>query len=87
VFSNSSYGWIKASQKDGYGSRFFSVDFNRSDHARIAEAFGLKAWRVEDPAELDAAIAAAIRHDGPSLVDVISQPLEESAVPVSKWMG
>jgi acetolactate synthase-1/2/3 large subunit len=87
VFSNASYGWIKASQKDGYGSRFFSVDFNRSDHARIAEAFGLKAWRVEDPAELDAAIAAAIRHDGPSLVDVISQPLEESAVPVSKWMG
>lgn len=87
VFSNASYGWIKASQKDGYDSRFFSVDFNRSDHARIAEAFGLKAWRVEDPAELDAAIAAAIRHDGPSLVDVISQPLEESAVPVSKWMG
>ncbi|MEP9358328.1 thiamine pyrophosphate-binding protein [Sphingomonas sp. KR3-1] len=87
VFSNSSYGWIKASQKDGYGSRFFSVDFNRSDHARIAEAFGLKAWRVEDPAELDAVIAAAIRHDRPSLVDVISQPLEESAVPVSKWMG
>ncbi|MFS2109810.1 thiamine pyrophosphate-binding protein [Sphingomonas sp. Sphisp140] len=87
VFSNSSYGWIKASQKDGYGSRFFSVDFNRSDHARIAEAFGLKAWRVENPTELDAVIAAAIRHDGPSLVDVISQPLEESAVPVSKWMG
>ncbi|MBB4839215.1 acetolactate synthase-1/2/3 large subunit [Sphingomonas kyeonggiensis] len=87
VFSNASYGWIKASQKDGYGSRFFSVDFNRSDHARIAEAFGLKAWRVEDPAEVDAVIAAAIRHDGPSLVDVISQPLEQSAVPVSKWMG
>ncbi|MES2988136.1 MAG: thiamine pyrophosphate-dependent enzyme, partial [Pseudomonadota bacterium] len=87
VFSNSSYGWIKASQKDGYGGRYFSVDFNRSDHARIAEAFGLKAWRVEDPAEIDAAIAAAIAHDGPSLVDVICQPLEESAVPVSRWMG
>lgn len=87
VFSNASYGWIKASQKDGYGGRYYSVDFNRSDHARIAEAFGLKAWRVEDPAGVDAAIAAAIAHDGPSLVDVICQPLEESAVPVSRWMG
>lgn len=87
VFSNSSFGWIKASQKDGYGSRFFSVDFNRSDHARIAEAFGLKAWRVEDPAELDAVMRAAMAYDGPTLIDVISQPLEESAVPVSKWMG
>ena len=87
VFSNSSYGWIKASQKTGYDGRYFSVDFDRSDHARIAEAFGLKAWRVSDPADLDAVIRASFAHDGPSLIDVISQPLEESAVPVSRWMG
>jgi acetolactate synthase-1/2/3 large subunit len=87
VFSNSAYGWIKASQKSGYGSRFFSVDFTRSDHARIAEAYGLKTWTVRDPAEIDAVMRAAIAHDGPTLVDVISQPLEESAVPVSRWMG
>lgn len=87
VFSNSSYGWIKASQKEGYGERYFSVDFTRSNHAKIAEAFGVKSWTVEDPRDLDAAFAAAIRHDGPTLIDVIAQPLEESAVPVSKWMG
>jgi acetolactate synthase-1/2/3 large subunit len=87
VFSNASYGWIKASQKSGYGERYFSVDFNRSDHARIAEAFGLKAWMVSDPGELDAVVRAAVAHDGPTLIDVISQPLEESAVPVSRWMG
>ena len=87
VFSNASYGWIKASQKSGYGQRYFSVDFGRSDHARIAEAFGLKAWSVSDPADLETAITAAVRHDGPSLVDVISQPLEDSQVPVSRWMG
>lgn len=87
VFSNSSYGWIKASQKSGYGERYYSVDFTRSDHAGIAKAFGVKSWRVEDPAEVELVIRAAIAHDGPSLVDVISQPLEESAVPVSRWMG
>lgn len=87
VFSNSSFGWIKASQKDGYDARYFSVDFTRTDHARIAEAYGLKAWTVSDPTELDAVMAKAMAHDGPTLVDVISQPLEESAVPVSRWMG
>ncbi|TVR08231.1 MAG: thiamine pyrophosphate-binding protein [Salinarimonadaceae bacterium] len=87
VFSNAAFGWIKASQKDGYGGRYFSVDFTRTDHARVAEAYGVKAWRVEDPAQIDAAIAAALAHDGPALVDVISQPLEDSRVPVSKWMG
>ena len=87
VFSNASYGWIKASQKTGYDARYFSVDFNRTDHARIASAYGIKAWTVADPADLDAAIAAAVRHDGPSLIDVIAQPLEDSEVPVSQWMG
>ena len=87
VFSNAAYGWIKASQKTGYGERYFSVDFNRTDHARVAEAFGVKAWRVADPADVHGAIKAALAHDGPALVDVLSQPLQDSAVPVSQWMG
>ena len=87
VFSNAVYGWIKASQKTGYQERYFSVDFNRTDHARVAEAFGVKAWRVEDPAGLEAALKAALAHDGPALVDVLSQPLQDTAVPVSQWMG
>lgn len=87
VFSNSTYGWIKASQKSGYGERYFSVDFGRTDHARVAEAFGVKAWKVEAPADVDGAIKAALAHDGPALVDVISQQLQDTAVPVSQWMG
>jgi len=87
VFSNAAYGWIKASQKTGYDARYFSVDFTRTDHARIAEAYGLKTWTLEDPVDTERVIRAAILHDGPSLVDVICQPLEESAVPVSQWMG
>jgi acetolactate synthase-1/2/3 large subunit len=87
VFSNSVFGWIKASQKTGYDERYFSVDFDRTNHARVAEAFGVKAWRVEDPSELEAALKAALAHDGPALVDVLSQPLQDTAVPVSQWMG
>ena len=87
VFSKSVFGWIKASQKSGYGQRYYSVDFSRTEHARVAEAFGVKSWRVEDPAGLEAAIVAMLRHDGPALVDVISQELQDTAVPVSRWMG
>jgi acetolactate synthase-1/2/3 large subunit len=87
VFSNTVFGWIKASQKAGYGGRYFSVDFDRTDHARVAEAFGVKSWRVEKPADVEKTIKAALAHDGPALVDVISQELQDSAVPVSQWMG
>ena len=87
VFSNSVYGWIKAGQNAGFGQRFYNVDFNRTDHAAVASAFGVKSWRVEDPGELHRVLKEALAHDGPTLVDVISQPLHEAAAPVSEWVA
>lgn len=87
VVSNSVFGWIKAGQKSGFGERYFSVDFSRTDHAKVAEAFGLKAWRVQDPQELRGALKAALEHDGPTLVDVIAQPLHEAMAPVTEWVA
>jgi len=87
VISNGSYGWIKAGQKTGFGGRYFSVDFSRTDHARVAEAFGVKAFRVEKPANLKTALAAAAEHGGPALVDVLTQPLQDARAPVSEWVA
>lgn len=87
VLSNASYGWIKASQRASYGQRYFSVDFRPTDHAAIARAWGMASWRVEDPRELDSTLLQALRHDGPALVDIVTQPLELAAAPVSQWMG
>lgn len=87
VFSNANFGWIKASQMADKGARYYNVDFNRVDHAAVAAAYGVKSWRVEDPTKLHAVLKDAIDHDGPTLVDVIAQPLEESAAPVRRWMG
>jgi acetolactate synthase-1/2/3 large subunit len=87
VIRNAVYGWIKAGQKTGYGERYFSVDFGVTDHAKVAEAFGVKAWTVEDPAKLGAALREAIAHAGPALVDVVCQPLHEAKAPVSEWVA
>jgi len=87
VFSNSVYGWIKAGQRTAFDERYFSVDFNRTDHAAVASAFGVKSWKVEDPEQLQAVLKQAVEHDGPTLVDVISQPLNEAAAPVSEWIA
>jgi acetolactate synthase-1/2/3 large subunit len=87
VFSNATYGWIKASQKASYGQRYFSVDFSRTDHARVAESYGVKAWKVEDPEKLGPVLSEAAEHGGPALVDVVAQSLEEAAAPVLQWMG
>ncbi|MCA0922494.1 thiamine pyrophosphate-binding protein [Pseudooceanicola nanhaiensis] len=87
VFSNSNFGWIKASQMADKGSRYYNVDFGRVDQAAVAAAYGVKSWRVEDPADLERVLREAVNHDGPTLVDVITQPLEEANAPVRRWMG
>lgn len=87
VFSNSVFGWIKAGQNAGFAKRFYNVDFNRTDHAKVAQAYGLKSWRVQDPETLHDILAQAVAHDGPSLVDIICQPLHEAAAPVGEWVA
>ena len=87
VVANATFGWIKAGQKSGFAGRYFSVDFTPGQHARIAEAYGIRAWRVEDPADLRPALAAALEAGGPALVDVVTQPLHEAQAPVSEWVA
>lgn len=87
VISNGVYGWIKAGQKTGFGERYYSVDFSQTNHAKIAEAYGIKVWHVEDPAELKGVLAKAVEHDGPTLVDIVTQPLQEARAPVSEWVA
>jgi acetolactate synthase-1/2/3 large subunit len=86
VMSNSSYGWIKAGQKSR-GGKFYSVDFGETDHAAVARAFGLTADRVEKAEDLAAALEKGMTHDGPILVDIVTQALEETNAPVSKWIA
>ncbi|MGR3290360.1 MAG: thiamine pyrophosphate-binding protein [Paracoccaceae bacterium] len=87
VFSNASFGWIKASQFADHDQRYYNVDFNRTDHAAIATAYGVKSWRVENPDDLEAVMRQAVEHDGPTLIDIVTQALEESNAPVRRWMG
>jgi len=87
VISNAVYGWIKAGQKTGYDKRYFSVDFGVTDHAKVAEAFGVKAFRVFQPDNLKKTLKEAIAHGGPTLVDIVCQPLHEAKAPVSEWVA
>ena len=87
VFSNAVFGWIKAGQKSGFDARYFSVDFSRTDHAKIASAYGIKSFSVDDPKKLHDTLKTAVHHDGPTLVDIIAQPLQDADAPVSEWIA
>ncbi len=87
VFSNSVFGWIKAGQKSGFEKRYHNVDFSRTNHAAVARAYGIRSWQVDDPEELESTLCEAVAFEGPSLVDIIVQPLHEANAPVSEWVA
>ena len=47
----------------------------------------MKSWRVTEPAELAGALKAALAHGGPSLVDIVCQPLQDARAPISEWVA
>jgi pyruvate dehydrogenase (quinone) len=74
VLNNSGLDFVKIEQQEG-GFVPFGTDFVNPDFAAIAEAAGAKGIRVEDPADLRDAIAAALAHTGgPVVVDVLTDP-------------
>ena len=87
VLNNSEFGWIKAGQDRSYGGRYYSTDFSLTNHATVAQAYGIKAWSVYDPADIERTMREALNHDGPTLVDIHTMKLEESEVPVTAFLG
>lgn len=80
LFNNSSLGMVKLEMLvDGLPD--FGVDVPDTDYAAIAEAVGLHARRVVDPSDLEEAYRAAFSHDGPALVEVITDPQALSLPP------
>ena len=74
VFNNSTLGLVKLEMFVG-GYPDFAVDVPETDFAAIAAAMGIFSVRVTDPALLEAGIASAFAHDGPALVDIVTDPL------------
>jgi acetolactate synthase-1/2/3 large subunit len=87
VISNATFGWIKAGQRSGFGGRYFGVDFGRTRHAAVAEAFGVRAFEVIDPAAVEPTLRRALGLAEPTLVDILCQPLHEARAPVSEWVA
>ena len=47
-----------------------TTDLGEVDFARVAEACGVRGWKVESASLLDATLEEAFAHPGPALVDV-----------------
>jgi pyruvate dehydrogenase (quinone) len=80
VFNNSALGMIKLEMLvDGLPD--YQTDNGSFDYAAIARAAGVHAVRVEQPADVRDGLREAFAHPGPSLVDLVTDPLALSVPP------
>jgi pyruvate dehydrogenase (quinone) len=70
VFNNGSLGFIELEQKSS-GFIATGTQLQNPNFAAMAEAVGIRGIRLEDPADVEAGIAAAFAHDGPVLIDAV----------------
>ncbi|QLJ04123.1 pyruvate dehydrogenase [Streptomyces sp. NEAU-sy36] len=73
VFNNSSLGMVDLEMMvDGLPPH--GTGYPHTDFAAIATAAGARGIRVEKPAQVREALRQAFAHDGPALVDVVTDP-------------
>jgi len=70
VFNNGALGFIELEQKST-GFIATGTELQNPNFAAMAEAVGIRGIRLEDPAGVEAGIAAAFAHDGPVLIDAV----------------
>lgn len=70
ILNNERLGMVRQWQELLHGERYsHSWSESLPDFVKLAEAFGCKGIRIEDPADLDDAIMEMIRYDGPFIFD------------------
>ncbi len=79
VFDNGRLGMVKL-EMEQVGLPEFGTVLHNPDFARVAEAVGMHGIRVEEPQDVEAGVQAALAHDGPVLLDVLTNP-DEIAIP------
>jgi pyruvate dehydrogenase (quinone) len=83
IFDNHVLGFVALEMKaDGFVET--GVSLTNPDFAAMSRAIGVHAVRVEDPADLEAAVKDVLAHDGPALLDVVTATQELAMPPAIK---
>jgi pyruvate dehydrogenase (quinone) len=73
LFDNSALGMVELEMMVA-GVPPYGTSYPATDYAAIARAAGAHAIRVEDPKDVRDALRETLNHDGPALMDIVTDP-------------
>ena len=76
IMNNSCWGSEKAYQRYAFDERYVGADTNNPRFDRYAELFGGHGFYVERPEDIGDALLAALQADGPSIIEIPTDPDE-----------
>ena len=76
IMNNSCWGSEKAYQRYAFDERYVGADTNNPRYDRYAELFGGHGFYVERPEDIGDAFLAALNADGPSIIEIPTDPDE-----------
>jgi len=80
VFNNRSLGMVKL-EMEVLGLIDFQVDMSNPEFSQVAEAMGIMGMTITDPQKLESGLQKAFAHNGPVLVNVMTDPSALSMPP------
>jgi pyruvate dehydrogenase (quinone) len=80
IFNNGSLGFIELEQKSS-GFLDTGTRLDNPDFAAMAEAVGIRGFRLDDPAEVDDVLGKALAYPGPVVVDAAVTRMELAMPP------
>jgi acetolactate synthase-1/2/3 large subunit len=82
VMNNHVLGMVTQWQRMFYGERYSESRLcGKTDFVKLAEAMGVKGWRVEKPEDLEGVLKEALEFDGAAMVEVLL-PEKEDVLPM-----
>jgi pyruvate dehydrogenase (quinone)/pyruvate oxidase len=81
VMRNDVLGLIKWEQMAFLGNPEYGTDLAPVDFVRVAEACGLRAVRIEDPARVPDQLSEALASEGPALIEAVVDPHDMPMTP------
>jgi len=77
LINNGTLGMVKQWQDKFFNQRFSHSVFNgQPDFQKLSEAYGVKGFLIDDPAQLEADLDKAFAYEGPALIEVRISPKE-----------
>ena len=76
IYNDVSFGALRIFQKMQHGGRYIGSDVGETDWVKLAEAYGAKGVRIDQPKDLKAAVQKALESEVTTVIDVRIDPWE-----------